>query len=432
MTRIPSGPPPVQPHDTQPRAAQPQSVNQTGQPIPPVLARMALGLGLAVLGGTLAWNTVTVRPTPGLRGSLTPINLSQDGLAAAAVRLEGDRTDLRLDSLAPGSADLLGGTATHRTRNPVSVTSSRTGGTLGATGLKGATMTAAVILNVQPLERGVTVTGGPEPLQHRLDLRLNRGLPITLTTRTVTGDQTLDLSALRLRALTTRTTFGKLNITLPARQSGPLSIVSDTGAVTVLAPTGAAPEALRVNADGGNLALNLGAARVQTLSVGASGGNVRLTLPRSGRSSVNVGRGNVTVSVRSGTRGSLDIRAGAGRVLLRVPQALSMRVRFTDRDPLILPPPVPADVPEADVPENAQTNAQTLAGETASQETASPTPPPFIPPALDVFVDAPASAFTLAYTDSSATDDFAAPSLPVTPRSAAPTPDSTSDPRRNP
>ena len=80
---------------------------------------MALGLGLAVLGGTLAWNTVTVRPTPGLRGSLTPINLSQDGLAAAAVRLEGDRTDLRLDSLAPGSADLLGGTATHRTRNPV-------------------------------------------------------------------------------------------------------------------------------------------------------------------------------------------------------------------------------------------------------------------------------------------------------------------------
>ena len=425
MTRTPSGPPP----------ATSRSVNQTGQPIPPVLARMALGLGLAALGGTLAWNTVTVRPTPGLRGSLTPINLSQDGLAAAAVRLEGDRTDLRLDSLAPGSADLLGGTATHRTRNPVSVTTSRTGGTLGATGLKGATMTAAVILNVQPLQRGVAVNGGPEPLQHRLDLRLNRGLPITLTTRTVTGDQTLDLSALRLRALTTRTTFGKLNIIIPARQSGPLSIVSDTGAVTVLAPTGAAPEALRVNADGGNLALNLGAARVQTLSVGASGGNVRLTLPGSGRSSVNVGRGNVTVSVRPGTRGSLDIRAGVGRVLLRVPQALSLRVRFTDRDPLVLPLPVAADVPE-----NAQADAQTRAGETVPEGAAPPeapsqAPPPFIPPALDVFVDAPASAFTLAYTDAATTDDFAVPSLPASsasPPAANPTPDSTSDPRRNP
>ncbi|WP_197474681.1 DUF4097 family beta strand repeat-containing protein [Deinococcus puniceus] len=400
--------------------------NQTGQPIPPVLARMALGLGLAVLGGTLAWNTVTVRPTPGLRGNLTPVNVSQDGLAAAAVRLEGDRTDLRLDALAPGSADLLGGTATHRTRNPVSVDTSRAGGTLGATGLKGATMTAAVTLNVQPLQRGVTVTGGPEPLQHRLDLRLSRGLPITLTTRTVSGDQTLDLSALRLRALTTRTTFGKLNITLPARQSGPLSIVSAAGSITVLAPTGAAPEALRVNADGGTLALNLGAARVQTLSVGASGGNVRLTLPQSGRSSVNAGRGNVTVTVRPGTRGSLDIRAGAGRVLLRVPQALSLRVRFTDRDPLVLPLPAPA-LPEA----SAQ--AAELVGETVLPETVLPeTPPPFIPPALDVFVDAPATAFALAYTDAASPYDAAPTPTPDTSPTDTSTSDSTSDPRRNP
>ncbi|MDB5045365.1 MAG: hypothetical protein JWQ08_1415, partial [Deinococcus sp.] len=389
---------------TRPHSTNQRTSNQTGQPIPPVLARMALGLGLAVLGGTLAWNTVTVRPTPGLRGSLTPINVSQDGVAAAAVRLEGDRTDLRLDALAPGSADLLGGTATHRTRNPVSVESSRTGGTLGASGLKGATMTAAVTLNVQPLQRGVAVTGGPEPLQHRLDLRLSRGVPITLTTRTVTGDQTLDLSALRLRALTTRTTFGKLSITLPARQSGPLSIVSAAGSVTVLAPTGARPEALRVNADGGNLALNLGAARVQTLSVGASGGSVRLTLPQSGRSSVNAGRGNVTVSVRPGTRGSLDIRAGAGRVLLRVPQSLSLRVRFTDRDPLVLPLPAPT-LPRASAQEEAPAE-NTVTGETGPPDTApTETPPPFIPPALDVFVDAPATAFALAYTDAEPRSD---------------------------
>lgn len=418
MTRTPPRPHP----NTQ------RSSNQTGQPIPPVLARMALGLGLAVLGGTLAWNTVTVRPTPGLRGNLTPINLSQDGLAAATVRLEGDRTDLRLDALAPGSADLLGGTATHRTRNPVSVESSRTGGRLEAAGLKGATMTAAVTLNVQPLQRGVTVTGGPEPLQHRLDLRLSRGLPITLTTRTVTGDQTLDLSALRLRALTTRTTYGKLSITLPARQSGPLSIVTDAGGITVSAPTGARPEALRVNADDGNLALDLGAARVQTLSVGASGGNVRLTLPQSGRSSVNAGRGNVTVSVRPGTRGSLDIRAGAGRVLLRVPEALSLRVRFTDRDPLVLPLPAPAlpgAVAAAEAPAENTVAEETLPPDTALTET----PPPFIPPALDVFVDTPATAFALAYTAADMPgNSLAAPtSTPDTPTS-----DSTSDPRRTP
>ena len=194
----------------------------------------------------------------------------------------------------------------------------------------------------------------------------------------------------------------------------------------MLAPTGAAPEALRVNADGGNLALNLGAARVQTLSVGASGGNVRLTLPGSGRSSVNVGRGNVTVSVRAGTRGSLDIRAGAGRVLLRRaagPQPARALYR-----------PRPTGVAAACCGrctgkctgrctdagrETLQKGPPTRSGLTA--------PPPFIPPALDVFVDAPATAFTLAYTDAAATDDFAVPSPPVQPSAANPTPDSTSD-----
>ena len=94
----------------------------TGMPPPrpllPVLARMALGLSLAALGGVLAWQGVTFRPTPGLATVQTPLEVPLDGpgpgdLASAAnLRFESDRSSIHLAPLRRQSPALLRGEAT--------------------------------------------------------------------------------------------------------------------------------------------------------------------------------------------------------------------------------------------------------------------------------------------------------------------------------
>lgn len=323
------------------------------RPLPPVLARMALGLLLAGLGSVLTWRGVTPVPTPGLLGVTTPLSLPLDGplprdlAGAAALRLEGDRVEIDLGALPAGSPEVLGGRAVHRDRNPVTVQAER----------RGRQLSASLALRVQPLQgqpfdRGRVVVGGPEPLQHRLSLALTRRIPLTLSTQTTSGAQTLNLRPLRLRALTVRTTSGSQAVTLPGRAGGPFSLISSSGDIAVTASPGASPEALRVNTQSGDLALNLAGARMQALGVGSGSGDVRLTLPGvHQRGSVTTASGDVTVTAPPGTLGgTLDIRTQSGDVTLRVPPALRVRVRFTDRDTLTLPPGTPpATAPQLDV-----------------------------------------------------------------------------------
>lgn len=338
------------------------TVSPGTRPLPPVLARMALGLLLAGAGTLLAWQGVTVRPTPGMGTETTAVNVALDGplqgdLARTAVlNIDGDRTNLSVGPLPPGSALAVGGQVTHRARNPVQLSASRSAGQTGTQLNFGLTM------RVQALERpGVTVAS-PEPLQHVIDLKASRSLPLTLGTRTLSGDQALDLSALRLRALTVRSVSGDQTVTLPARAGGPFALVSTSGDIAVTARTGASPEAVRVNTVSGDLNLNLAGAATGTLGAGSAGGDVRLTLPaRFSRGTVTTASGDVTVSAPAGTRGNLDIRTQSGEVTLRAAPGLQLRVRFTDRETLSLP-----------------------AGQ-----------PPASAPDLDVFVDAPGDHFTL-------------------------------------
>ncbi|GGS20175.1 DUF4097 family beta strand repeat-containing protein [Deinococcus knuensis] len=328
------------------------------RPLLPVLARMAAGLLLAGGGALLAWQNVTLHPTPGMSVLDTPLSVPLDGplpldlAQSAALTFSGDLVDVTLRALPPGSALAVQGRVHHRARNPVQADVTR----------QGRALSAALTLRVQPLgQRGVIVTG-PEPVQHTAALTLSRDVPFTLGSRTTYGDTTADLSALRVRSLTLRSDSGRQTLTLPARPAGPLSVVTRSGQVSVTAPPGSAPDALRVNTASGNQTLDLAAMRTQTLGVGTESGDVRLTLPTvTGRATLTTDSGNLTVTATPSTRGNLDIRTQRGDVTLRVPPALKVRVRFTDRDSLSWPRGAPAP----------------------------------LAPDLDVFVDAPRANFTL-------------------------------------
>ena len=337
------------------------------RPLLPTLRRMAAGLVLAAVGGALVWQGSTLRPTPGLQGVTTAFGAPLDGplpldvVHDARLRFQGQvgELQLRLSPLPATSPDVLRGEARHRERNPLKYSDSR----------RARTLDAGTRLDVLPLQRGGVVVSGPEPFVHRVQAALTPRIPLTVTTLTGVGDQTLDLSTLRLRALTARTTSGALKVTLPARPAGPLSLITESGALTVNAPLisgqpGTRPEALRVNSRWGDVSLDLAGAELGTLSVGNGSGAVRLTLPaRTDRGSLTTISGDVTVTALAGSAGNLDIRTQTGTVTLKVPAGLRVRVRFTDRDTLTLPP-------------------STAPGEA-------------VPPHLDVFIDAPADLFHL-------------------------------------
>lgn len=317
------------------------------RPLLPVLSRMAFGLLLAVIGGFITWQGLTFKPTPGLESTVTPLEVPLDGplpfdlAQSASIRLEGNRTSIRLRPLAPSSPLLLSGEARHRTRNPVSFTVRRPGKTVNVTAQ----------LYVQALPNDRVLPPSPEPYQHDLQAALTPTIPLSLNTFTVGGNQNLNLAGLRVRALTARSDSGDLQVALPARSGGPYAIVTRSGHVEVTAPAQATPEALRVNTQSGNLDLSLGEARLDALNAGAQSGNITLTLPRQvKRGIVTTASGNVEITVRPGTLGNLDIRTSSGNVTLRVPPGLRVRVRFTDRDTLILPRGTPAATsPQLDV-----------------------------------------------------------------------------------
>lgn len=333
------------------------------RPLLPVLARMALGLGLALVGAALLWHGSTLRPIPGLLVSRTPFSVPLDGklpldlATSAGLRFGSDRGNLTLGPLPAGSPDLLRGEAKHRARNPLSLDTRR----LGHDVQFGAWLAVRDLY-----ERGTVTVSDPQPVQHELSARLSPALPLTLNTETSVGAQTLDLTGLRLRGVTVRSDRGDLRLRLPGRPGGPYAVITRAGSVTVRVSPGAAPEAVRVNAREGDLDLDLGGARTEALGVGNLGGDVALTLPAQlSRGSVTTTTGDVSVTARPGTRGNLDLRTQSGAVTLRLPRTLRTRVRFTDRETLVLP-----------------------------QGT-----PPATAPALDIFVDAPEESFRLTLTD---------------------------------
>lgn len=338
------------------------TVSPETRPLLPVLTRMALGLLLAGAGALLAWQGVTVRPTPGMGTVTTPVRVALDGplpndlARTAKLEIDGDRTNLSVGALPAGSALVVGGQVTHRARNPVQLSTGRSAGQTGTQ------LNFGLTLQVQPLERGGVTVASPEPVQHVIELNASRSLPLTLGTHTLSGNQTLDLTLLRLQALNARSVSGRLRVTLPAQAGGPVALVSTSGDIRVLAPSSAAPEALRVNTVSGDLHLELAGATTGTLGAGTASGNMRLTLPADfSRGTVTTASGDVAVTALAGTRGNLDIRSQGGDVTLRAAPGLTLRVRFTDRDTLSLP------------------DGQ----------------PPASAPDLDVFIDAPGDRFTL-------------------------------------
>ncbi|GGR78875.1 DUF4097 family beta strand repeat-containing protein [Deinococcus sedimenti] len=343
------------------------------RPLAPTLTRMAQGLLVAAAGMALVWHGSARTLTPGMSVQDTPISVQLDGplpldlASSAAVTVRSDRADLTVTPLPAGSPYALRGRAHHRARNPVQAEVTR----------QGRAITAALTLNVQPLrERGVII-GGSEGVQHELDAALSRDLPITLSTSSVSGDQRLTLTPLRLRALTVRSDTGDQTLTLPAREAGAISVVSRSGQVALTAPGGSRSDALRVNTGSGDQFLNLTGLTTQTLGIGTDSGRVRLTLPViTGRGTVTTGSGDLRVTATTRTRGTLDIRTQSGRVTLILPPTLTARVRYPDRDTDTFPPDQPpSPAPDLDVFVDAGRDKVTVTTSTNDTPPSPPRPP---------------------------------------------------------
>lgn len=331
------------------------------RPLVPVLARIALGLGLVAAGAGLSTRHLRVTPAPGMQTVQTPLNLPLRGAGALNVHLEGDRTDLNVAGLPwPGRSALVG-EARHRVRNPLKVSTVREGRGLNVN----------VRLNVQPVAVGVIQMDSFQ-VQHRLNTQLSRWVPVSLTTDTYSGDTALDLHALRVRALSVRSSFGAVRATLPERQSGPLTFVTLGGTVTLRAPAAWRAPALRVNTEGGDVGLRLGAARVEALNIGTRSGDVTGELPRADHQSVTTGTGDLNLTLPDGAAGTLDLRAEEGRVTLSLPPGTRTRVRSTDRTRLSLPRSLPRQ-----------------------GNTAATGPDALSAPDLDLFIDARAATVTV-------------------------------------
>lgn len=296
------------------------------RPLLPVLARIALGLGLVIAGAGLTVQNVRVTPAPGMKAVQTPLNLPLEGAGALNVRLEGNRTDLTVAGLPwPGRAALTG-EARHRLRNPLKVSTVR----------EGRTLSVDLRLNVQPVDRGV-IQMDSWRVQHKLSAQLSRWVPVSLSTDAGSGQTRLNLHALRVRSLNVRSRFGLIRATLPERQSGPLTFVTVGGAVTLRAPAAWRAPALRVNTEGGDVDLHLGAARVEAVHIGTRSGDVTGELPRADHQSVTTGTGDLDLTLPDGAAGTLDLRAEEGRVTLSLPPGVRTRIRLTDRTRLGLP-----------------------------------------------------------------------------------------------
>lgn len=287
------------------------------RPLAPVLARIALGLGLVAAGAGLTWAGWRVTPIPGLSVRETPLEVPLNGASALAVRLTGDRTDLAVAGLPwPGRAALVG-RATHRERNPLRAQTSR----------EGATLRADVRLNVAPLSDDRVNLNTPA-VQHRLDVQLSRGVPLTLGAETASGNLRLDLHALRVRELTARTRSGSLVATLPAGESGPLTLGTASGSMTLRAPAAWRAPALAVTTGSGAVTLRLGEAWARQVTVTTASGDVTGALPRGETGRVASGSGDLALRLPDGAAGTLTLRTTSGEVRLSLPPDTSARVRL--------------------------------------------------------------------------------------------------------
>lgn len=296
------------------------------RPLAPVLARVALGLGLVAAGAGLTWAGWRVTPIPGLSVRETPLEVPLAGASALAVGLAGDRTAIGVAGLPWPGREALTGQATHRERNPLRVQTSRGGGLLRV----------GVRLDVAPLNDDRVNLNTP-PVGHRLDVQLSRGVPLTLRAETASGDLRLDLHALRLRELTARTRSGALTATLPAAPSGPLTLSTASGAVTLRAPAAWQAPSLGVTTGSGAVTLRLGEARAGRLTVTTQNGDVTGELPRGEAGTVTSTSGDLALRLPGGAAGTLTLRTASGEVRLSLPPGTSARVRLVGGE--LLDPP---------------------------------------------------------------------------------------------
>ncbi len=274
------------------------------QPAPAILGRMLISLGvLALASGAFR---LSLHPendrAPAANGPQRTFTQSEalGGASALHLRVNGDRSDLTLDSAdLPGralSGQLNGGGTVDRG-------TSRSGGTLNLTYSAHG-------------PGGLSWLTSHDTSWH---LSVTRAVPTQVQVGLISGDLNLHLEDARLEGLQANTTSGTLDARLPAGLTGDVRLNSLSGDLSVrFGDRGAARPApsFTANTLSGDQNIDLSGHRFQHVAVNSTSGDVNVSLAAGGEARVASMSGDVTVRVPAGVPVRLTTHTTSGDVSL--------------------------------------------------------------------------------------------------------------------
>ena len=292
------------------------------QPVPAVLGRLLISLGvLALAGGAFR---LSLRMPPAAQGAALAAGAQReplDGASSLQLHLDGDHPNLTLEA-----ADLPGLALQGQLNGPEELrrTASRAGGALA-------------------LDYSARV-GGAWPFwlgsqDGRWTLTLNRALPSRLDLTLASGDLNLGLEGARLQGLTAQTDSGNLEARLPARLSGDVRLSTASGDLRarVVGPEGGRQaggqpggQTFSARSGSGELDLDLSAAAFRRVEAVTASGDLGLTLPARGglNARLQSGSGDLTATLPAGSGGgTVSVQTGSGDLTLRLDPARAVVVR---------------------------------------------------------------------------------------------------------
>jgi Putative adhesin len=316
------------------------------QRTPAVALRLLLSVSLLAACVPLLRLTMVSAPGPAQLGIQRLIQ--QEPLGAArrvSLQLAGDWADVKL-----GSADLQGNLIQGEIVLPKDARVQRTV-TRTADAASAAYTVSAPLLQSgpQPLRftlnrQGLNLIGtGRMGLVGTWNVKLGQTVPASVSIKTSSGDQALDVSGAALSSLTSTTQSGEVSVRLPRTFTGPLRLSSQSGDLSVerrgnirstaiqgILPAGQSETGtIESRSTSGNQLLNLGDSRFLRVRASTQSGDLTVRLPeRPGlAAALSTQSGDLKVTVPEALNsGDVNAQTSSGDLSLNVPKNASVRL----------------------------------------------------------------------------------------------------------
>lgn len=252
-------------------------------PVSALLVRAALGMALMLGGGALTWAATIPALTQQFEATRTRHKVEMQ--AGDTLRLEGDRSSLRVQAIDQAIDAGVTLEAGHRALNPLMVEAERRAGerTVTAGLYTDLASERDSLIGLQPANIALFLPRHQWPTQFQHTLVAGVGVGgLQLQTSTLFGSQTLDLSGLRVAGLEAKSVTGDIALTLPKAADKAITVYSGHGDLAVSGDVASAHElgaheplpSLKLSTQFGDIQANLSAAAVRHLEVASEHGDI--------------------------------------------------------------------------------------------------------------------------------------------------------------